>query len=117
MAEPWLFVRSPVPFFLLHADVRTEKDEGNQRSHPTGGGKKTAATMSTTVYVGNVESTVDEFTLKSIFENCGAVIGVRLAGCVCVLFFAGVRAGGRCASCGRARVPAGVARPRPPLCP
>jgi hypothetical protein len=36
--------------------------------------------MSTTVYVGNVESTVDEFTLKSIFENCGAVVGVRLAG-------------------------------------
>ena len=35
---------------------------------------------STTVYVGNVEATVDEFTLKSIFENCGAVVGVRLAG-------------------------------------
>ena len=35
---------------------------------------------STTVYVGNVEATVDEFTLKSIFENCGAVVSVRLAG-------------------------------------
>jgi len=38
------------------------------------------AMASTTVYVGNVEATVDEFTLKSIFENCGAVVGVRLAG-------------------------------------
>ena len=33
-----------------------------------------------TVYVGNVESTVDEFTIKSIFENCGTVTNVRLAG-------------------------------------
>lgn len=38
--------------------------------------------MSTTCYVGNVESTVDEFTLKSIFANCGEVMNVRLAGCV-----------------------------------
>jgi hypothetical protein len=30
--------------------------------------------------VGNVESTVDEFTIKSIFENCGTVVNVRLAG-------------------------------------
>ena len=39
-----------------------------------------AEMASTTVYVGNVEATVDEFTLQSIFENCGAVVGVRLAG-------------------------------------
>jgi len=30
--------------------------------------------------VGNVESNVDEFTIKSIFQNCGAVTNVRLAG-------------------------------------
>ena len=35
---------------------------------------------SNTVYVGNVESTVNEFTIKSIFENCGTVTNVRLAG-------------------------------------
>ena len=36
--------------------------------------------LSSTVYVGNVESKVDEFTIKSIFQNCGAVTNVRLAG-------------------------------------
>lgn len=36
--------------------------------------------LSSTVYVGNVETNVDEFTIKSIFQNCGAVTNVRLAG-------------------------------------
>lgn len=34
-----------------------------------------------TIYVGNVGATVDEFMLRSIFENCGFVKQVRMAGC------------------------------------
>ena len=33
-----------------------------------------------TVYVGNVGASVDEFILRSIFENCGFVTQVRMAG-------------------------------------
>jgi hypothetical protein len=74
--------------------------------------------MSTTVYVGNVESTVDEFTLKSIFENCGAVIGVRLAGCVFVSYFlpASARAGG-VGHAGWPAPPPASPCPSPRLCP
>ena len=33
-----------------------------------------------TIYVGNVTSTVDESAMRSVFDNCGTVTSVRIAG-------------------------------------
>ena len=36
-----------------------------------------------TIYVGNVTSTVDESAMRSVFDNCGTVTSVRIAGWDC----------------------------------
>ena len=33
-----------------------------------------------TIYIGNVASDADEYTLRSIFETCGQVTQIRIAG-------------------------------------
>ena len=34
-----------------------------------------------TVYVGNVTASVDEGAMRSVFDTCGPVLSVRMAGC------------------------------------
>ena len=38
------------------------------------------ADQNSTVYVGNVDSRVDEATLRAVFDNCGVITGLRVAG-------------------------------------
>lgn len=47
--------------------------------------KLCAAQGDRTVYVGNVDAEVDEATLRAVFENCGYVTQVRIAGCATAL--------------------------------
>lgn len=84
-----MFFFPPIAFDRLATTTTAKKKKNNPFSLPftTIPNLQQQQQLSSTVYVGNVESNVDEFTIKSIFQNCGTVTNVRLAGCVFFLLF------------------------------
>ncbi len=52
---------------------------GAENIHPSAG-RLAQAEADRIIYVGNVSAEVDETTLRAIFENCGFVAQIRIAG-------------------------------------